>query len=320
MNFSGPVFIVGMPRSGTKLLRDLLNQHSHISIPSMESHFIPSFIERYGLGANLKDKEKLREIYQDFCRTTFYINFHRIGRILSWETLQSNSEIQDWPSLIAFIFKYYADKEGEFLWGDKTPAYLHKLDLLLALFPHSKIIHIVRDPRDYVLSVNKTWGRSMLRAAQRWRDAMLDVREKKIPEYQYRTVFYEELLENPHQNLSTLCEFLGVAFEDHMTKLNKASEKEGDAKGKTSIVSTNKQKFLTQIPPRKLKQIESIICDQAQALGFQMENNIESTTLSPLHIKLLKYHDGIKSQAYHIRSKGFIKGISYFFQLHKEKS
>lgn len=36
--FTGPLCIVGMPRSGIRLLCDLLNRHSRIAIPDNESH------------------------------------------------------------------------------------------------------------------------------------------------------------------------------------------------------------------------------------------------------------------------------------------
>ena len=44
-----PIFISGMPPSGTKLLRDILNNHSKVSIPDSETHFIPAFIRTFGL-------------------------------------------------------------------------------------------------------------------------------------------------------------------------------------------------------------------------------------------------------------------------------
>ena len=46
--FLGPVFIVGMPRSGTTLMRALLNQHPRVSLALTESHFIPYFIKSFG--------------------------------------------------------------------------------------------------------------------------------------------------------------------------------------------------------------------------------------------------------------------------------
>jgi hypothetical protein len=46
--FRGPLFVVGMSWSGTKLLRDLLNQHPQIGIPPSESRFLPAVIERFG--------------------------------------------------------------------------------------------------------------------------------------------------------------------------------------------------------------------------------------------------------------------------------
>jgi len=47
-NFFGPLFIIGMPRSGTKLLRDLMNQNPKIGIPAAETHFIPFMIKKFG--------------------------------------------------------------------------------------------------------------------------------------------------------------------------------------------------------------------------------------------------------------------------------
>jgi len=46
--FTGPLFILGMPRSGTKLLRDLLNRNPKIGVPTSETDFIPYLIKPFG--------------------------------------------------------------------------------------------------------------------------------------------------------------------------------------------------------------------------------------------------------------------------------
>lgn len=68
-----PIFISGMPRSGTKLLRDILNNHSKISIPDSETHFIPEFIRAFGMEYNLNDVNNLRAALNRFYSTKFFL-------------------------------------------------------------------------------------------------------------------------------------------------------------------------------------------------------------------------------------------------------
>ena len=46
--FTGPLFILGMPPSGTKLLRDLLNRNPRIGFPTLDNDFIPYLIKPFG--------------------------------------------------------------------------------------------------------------------------------------------------------------------------------------------------------------------------------------------------------------------------------
>mgnify|MGYP000529984615 CR=1 FL=1 len=57
VKFKGPLFIVGMPRSGTKLLRDLLNQHPKIHIAEIETHFLPFWFSQWKEFGDLSEKE-----------------------------------------------------------------------------------------------------------------------------------------------------------------------------------------------------------------------------------------------------------------------
>ena len=42
--WTGPLFIIGMPRSGTKLLRGLLEQHPRVRVPTIETEFFPFLV------------------------------------------------------------------------------------------------------------------------------------------------------------------------------------------------------------------------------------------------------------------------------------
>ena len=154
MNFIGPLFIVGLSRSGTKLIRDLLNQSSKIFIPDYESHFIPEILRLDGLS--------LEQIYLKLGKSSFVKKFPET-KFPSFKTLETVTLIRNKSDLIEAVLKYYALEnrsekwDKNFIWGDKTPSNLRYLDLLYLHYPNSKFIHIIRDPRDRAISVNNTW-------------------------------------------------------------------------------------------------------------------------------------------------------------------
>ncbi len=169
--FLGPLFIVGMHRSGTKLLRNLLNQHPQISIPTIESCFIPYLINKFGNSPQFED--------------------------------DNLTDRTSWSEIFEVIFKFYIpqSKNKNVIWGDKTPQYLPRIKLLKRLYPKAKFIHIIRHPGDYCISAKKAWGKSIYRSANSWRHEIEKAREVGggLGD-DYLEVFYENLVENPEKN------------------------------------------------------------------------------------------------------------------------
>ena len=78
-----------------------------------------------------------------------------------------------WAIFFESILRYYGVKdEVEIRFGDKTPGYILHLTLLKEIWPDIKMVHIIRDPRDYSASVRQAWGMSLMRAAHRWPTTM----------------------------------------------------------------------------------------------------------------------------------------------------
>src|SRR4051794_28172751 len=96
-NFQGPIFVVGMPRSGTKLLRDLLNQHSRISIPEVETHFLPLFIKKYGKDFNFNSDRK-EELFNDFYKTPFFYLITKLGYKLNDAFEEMKKQVNSWEN------------------------------------------------------------------------------------------------------------------------------------------------------------------------------------------------------------------------------
>ena len=243
--FQGPLFIVGLSRSGTKLLRDLLNGHPLIAIPALESHFLPSFTNQYD-GKPL-DNQWYQAFYSNFKRTTFYWHMANQGIILTGTDLRA-AGCENLTEIFEYIFRFYASAGPESIWGDKTPAYLGHMQSLKALFPSSRFLHIIRDPRDRVLSANKAWGKNIYLAAENTTLALTPARQKKGSlGHDYKEVFFETLINQPESVLKEICEFLDCVYDPQMLQLSQPVENLSDKKNSVSIDTSNTGKFALEL-------------------------------------------------------------------------
>lgn len=268
-----PVFIVGMPRSGTKLLRELLNRHARISINEIETEFLPYLASHWPEFGDLSDIERFRVFYNRIIRLPYFIYRAEMGCMIdAWKWYDACREYTP-----AGVFEALArlDTDTPFgspkIWGDKSPSYVHHLKLISILYPDARFIHIIRDVRDYCLSINKAWGKDMPRAAQRWADGVDAARLAGADlEGKYLEVHYEDLLSDTESVLNRICAFLGLEFDPMMLTLNKPSENIGDAKGASYVISDNRNKFLKAMAPQLLSRIEALAGETLTACGYQL--------------------------------------------------
>jgi Sulfotransferase family len=144
-----PVFVVGCPRSGTTLLRLMLDAHPDLSIPP-ESHFIPlvwRVRDRYETSGGFDGEKMARDVFRG-------IRF-RDWSLPESEVLDELGRVapSDLAGSIACFFCAYAGRNGKERWGDKTPGYSMELPLLASLFPDARFVHLIRDGRDVALSL-----------------------------------------------------------------------------------------------------------------------------------------------------------------------
>lgn len=318
--FMGPLFIVGWPRSGTKLLRDLLNRHPGISIPTSESHFIPQLINKFGWNP-VFDNNLLTKIYETFLKTTF-CRFKNRNPVFDIEYFQKKVDRHSWNTVFEFIFRHYAsikDKNVDFIWGDKTPQYLEHIETLKKIFPNAKFIHIIRDPRDCCLSNKRAWGKNVYRSAHRWAKII-----KKARQFggslgnDYLEVYYEQLLDNPQEVLKNICDYLGCNFFNDMLKLDKPSENLGDAKNSIEIVRDNKNKYREHLSNKEIRKIEEIVCPVARELGYELENDITHRRLKPFFLSYYKLLDMFAQLNFNIKDRGLFEGSKFTIQEYVE--
>jgi len=213
-------FIIARPRSGTTLLRTLLDAHSNIIIP-IES---PLILHLSGKYKNIRvwNKKKLTDFYNDLLNVldfnTWPVDHEKLRKdILECEGKTSFSSI---CKVVHYNYiSSYKKNEIKYL-GDKNPRHSNTMPLIFKLFPHAKYIHLVRDYRDHILSMTKTRLANISNIvviAYRWKYSAkkMDKFKKKYPG-SFFTIRYEDLVNNPSCYLKNICDFLEIPYEETM--------------------------------------------------------------------------------------------------------
>jgi hypothetical protein len=211
-----PVVILGVSRSGTTLLKEMLDQHPSLAIPP-ESYFIPQLWDRYG---EWPDPEK------------FVSDIGRLARVQQWGVTPADvhERIPDQPAFadaIRAVYQAYADTRGKPRFGDKTPAYMQRLDVVERAFPDAQYVHLVRDGRDAGLSFVEmrrrprfNWARprGLAAFAAQWRREVTGARcfGRELAAGRYLELRYEDLVADPESALRMVCGFLELEFDPEM--------------------------------------------------------------------------------------------------------
>ncbi|GIW74665.1 MAG: hypothetical protein KatS3mg103_1187 [Phycisphaerales bacterium] len=212
-----PIFILGVPRSGTTLLRTLLDAHRHIACgpetPWLAEHQPASLL---GLVRALRDPEH--------------------GYCASYG--QPPSVVYDAARrMLDALMRAYATSRGKTRWAEKTPNNLLHLEALHAIVPDAQYVWITRDPLDVVhstvhvaehrrgiapvyervlrLSRDATVPMGAVAAALRWVSWNRRI-ESFLADKPFVHLTYERLVSDPRAELERLCAFLAEPFDEQM--------------------------------------------------------------------------------------------------------
>jgi hypothetical protein len=276
------VFITGSPRSGTTLLRRVVDAHSRVAV-APETHWIPGFYkDRVGLTPEGEVTEEL------LGRLAAHPKFGHLGMTPGrLRGLLVPGEQLSYADLVGRIFDAYAGDRGKPLAGDKTPNYVRQIHVLHALWPPAKFVHLIRDGRDVCLSL-LGWTRKAARMAElfpTWAEDPVttaalcwerDVRqgsEKGSPlgPGLYCEVRYEELVRRPAEEAARLCAFLGVAYEEGMLEFHHGRTRPEpglSAKEAFLPITPGLRDWRTQMPRGDLERFEAAAGPLLDELGY----------------------------------------------------
>jgi len=209
-----PVFIVGVPRSGTTLLRVILDSHPNLAVGPE----CPWISGTYG------DIVSFRHLYESLVS-------NNSGPVKNLNGVDNQAVASALGQAINSILLAYAHSNGSKRWIEKTPDNIAYAPFLNAVFPNAKYIHIIRDGRDVACSSFNSrhkWGtkincngerieNTLLNCLKRWdlwvnqfqqwtAELNLDVHEFK----------YEDLIASPRDSIATILEFIDEPWSDNV--------------------------------------------------------------------------------------------------------
>jgi Sulfotransferase family len=206
-DFPPAPFIVGVGRSGTTLLRLMLDAHSTLAIPP-EVNFRAALdaFERAGVDAAVQ-AIVANELWGDYNLPADEFE-HRVER----------RHPRQFPDVLRVFYEFYAERQGKRRWGNKTPYFLARMTSIQRLIPEARFVHIVRDGRDVALSTVPIWfGPDDVPGVAREWSGMLSLARRQAGELDhYIEIRYEDLVCEPESVLRELCEFLELEWEPAM--------------------------------------------------------------------------------------------------------
>jgi hypothetical protein len=275
-----PIYIIGTERSGSNLLRLVLNAHSRIAVPH-PLHLMRYFAPTEAARGDLHDPEV-------FARLVDEILLLKRVHIHPWETPISRQRIldeahpRDAMGVLGALYDQVREAEGAARWGCKSTFMVHYADRAVARDPGARFVLLVRDPRDVAASSRRSvfspfhpWVTAGL-----WREQQeigLELLERLGPE-QVHLLRYEDLLDAPEASVRQLCTFLDEPFEPSMLRFHEGREARTSAQLSESwqntakpVLSGNAGKYREHLSEAEVRMVEAVCAPLMERLGYPLD-------------------------------------------------
>jgi hypothetical protein len=217
-------FIVGVGRSGTTLMRLMLDSHPELTIPP-ETHFLNPFIQSSGR-LRFNPRIATKTIVNDERRRWNDFGLSEDDLLARFEAIKPFNT----TDAVRAFYELYAAKHGKRRWGDKTPDYIRKMKKVQKTIPEARFIHVIRDGRDAGLSQNSRIikrGKDPVpprEMARRWRKRIVKSRVDAQEVEHYIEVRYEDMVADTEATLRRVCDHIELEFDPVMLSYYERAE------------------------------------------------------------------------------------------------
>jgi len=256
------IFIGGCSRSGTTLLREILDRHSRLACGVETALLVPAFETR------------------------------RIAERCELDRRELDALVRECSSVVEFAERFYATyvtKGAPLRWVDKSPYNIRVAQQLLSWFPNARFLHIVRDGRDVACSLRRhprqrlvntrvvevETLRPIAEGAATWRaETSLGLALRAHP--RAHELRYEDLVTAPQASVRTICSFVGIPFE---TTMLMPSDPTGpparllnNPRAAGPLYTTNVGRWRSQLTPTEREEFARIAGELLIELGYEQDD------------------------------------------------
>ncbi len=262
-------FIVGHPRSGTSLLRALLDDHPDLLVLPFESHLF-DWVKSDDPVGGLLDRTRLwptlnrhrPSIPREEVENVFIRTFAKAGdpreRLLAL--------VEGWCEL--------TDGPKNTRWVEKTPRHLYEFETLSRWFPHgTRVLVMRRDPRDVIASsLKKKPSRSIFQMALTGRLAHQAVTDHE-QDPRVHVVSYEGMVRDPVRTMERVCRFLEIQYDDVVAKPTVlGTEYSGNSRFRDTMEGVSEAavgRYLEVLSGPRLERTEALLAPALAGGGYE---------------------------------------------------
>lgn len=273
---------IGTQRSGSNLLRVMLNQLPEISAPH-PPHILQTMMPLLPIYGDLSQREHFAALIDDVCTlvelnpVSWHIQFNRAE-------VASRCEGNNLPQVVKAVYELKAKQKGAQFWCCKSMASIHYADAMEHSGLHPFYLHIYRDGRDVALSFRKAivGEKHVVHLAEQWRseqELSLLLCQQVGPERSI-AVRYEDFILDPEKTVKMICNRIGATYRAEAMAYNQSEESRETASSGAMwsnlvkpVMRENTNKFLREMSPEDIALFESVAGETLVRLGYPLHSD-----------------------------------------------
>ena len=292
-----PIFVVGSPRNGTTLMKDLLNGHSRVYLFN-ELHFFERFWDRRDALGDLGEPVA-------FARAAEAVRAHAASHGTDADAARATTPEQfrvraaavggGYAGLLRAALESTAAAHAADHWGDSSPQDVLYLETLAAWYPDVRIVGMARDPRSFLASYKNYHRRAAANYRERynpisnallWRSymaALLDAARGPLA-HRIRVTRYEDVVSQPESEVRAVCAHVGIEFEPGMLAVSGGNSSYERGKGKPGVHTGSLDRWRSELTKTDIWLVERLCGPVMAELGYAAVCSTERIRPNPVDL------------------------------------
>lgn len=283
------ILLVGEQRSGSNLLRLMLNNTGEIGAPH-PPHVLQRIDPIVPVG-EIVDEQRFAVLVEAVCRLVETNPVQWLHTQLDRRQVQRRCRARHVVAIFAAVMEIYAESNGARMWLCKSMQNIRWSRALDAYLHTNKYVYLHRDPRDVALSFSKAvvGDKHVYFIAKQWAELQrlcLDAR-KRLGSERVFSLGYTGLIGDTEATLRALCGFLGTSFRPEMIDFHESEEARNTAVASTlwqnvarPVMQDNHDKFRRELSEEQIRIIEIVAGRELEELGYERMFSARETNVA----------------------------------------